>query len=347
MKQKIEPMEYADDSPASKPTILGKLILNFRRYGFRRFPSWVFHQLEWRWLRNVRKTRFTEREIQGFRLILDLDDIGVSKELFLSDIREEEHIFMLNQFVEPGMTILDCGANIGYYTVMMGKLVGPGGSILAVEPSRENFQLLALNVRLNQLENRVQLFNIGMGDYTGTGTMYHSKMSNRHTFHPVEYFGPSEQTLDDRSPVDVPMSTISEFMKGDNSLDLIRMDVEGFEVEILKGLTDALADSDFAPSILFEVHRPRYDVEKHDIRAPLKAMFAAGYHVKWLAADGHKSRSTRDSYEQLGYGKNRIAAYFSSSDRAIYTDLSDEHALELISDSSDVRAVFLERKRPS
>ena len=104
-----------------------------------------------------------------------------------------------------------------------------------------------------------------------------------------------------------------------------------------------LSDPAFAPSLLFEVHRPRYDSEKHDIRGPMNALFNAGYRVKWLASDGYESRNTKTDYESLGYGKDYIATYFSSSDRAVYEGVSNEHALDLISSSDFVRAVFLER----
>lgn len=340
-------MQQTETSATPQLSIFSKLLLNFRRYGLRRFGTWTFHQLEWRWLKNWRHIRFAERKIQGFRLILDLDDVGVSKELFLSDVREEEHIFMLEQFVKPGMKVLDCGANIGYYTVMIGRLVGSAGKMYAIEPDTGNFQLLTMNVRLNKIEERVELYNIGVGDKSGTGTMYHSKMSNRHTFHPVEYVGPSEQTLADRPPTDVVMTTVPDFTIPDRQVDLMRMDVEGYEVEILSGMKTALNDPAFAPAILFEVHRPRYDVDKHDIRAPLSALFSAGYKVKWLAADGYKSRKTREHYDSLGYGDAAVVAYFSSSDRAVFRDISNDHALDLISMSSDVRAVFLERAHKS
>ena len=327
----------------SPQSILRKLGKNFKRYGIRHFPSWILHQLEWRWLKYIRNVRFTERKIQHFRLVLDLDDVGLSKELFLSDLREEEHIFILNEFLKPGMCVLDCGANIGYYSVLMGNLVGPDGKIYAVEPSEDNFRLLGINVNLNKMQDRVSMFNMALGDSVGTGTMFHSKMSNRHTFHPFEYVGPSEQTLADRPPTDVAMTTVPAFAKQQQQpINLVRMDVEGFEVEILSGMTSELIDGIFAPAILFETHRPRYDREKHDIQKPLQELFSFGYRVRWLAVDGFKEMNSRSHYRSLGYDDRSVAAYFSSSDRAVYEHMTNEHALDLISTSDTVRAVFLE-----
>lgn len=331
-----------NSSSNSSLSSIGKIKVNFKRYGPIGMVKWLYHQFEWRWFTRVKKVRFVERNIQQFKLIIDLRDVGLSKELFLSDIREEEHIYMLERYLKPGMAVLDCGANIGYYTVMMGRMVGESGKIYSVEPSKDNYEMLSLNVRLNQVEDRAVLFNMGMAEYDGVGEMHVSEMSNRHTFHPFEYYGPSEQTLRGIEPLEVPVSTVSTFTK-DRPVDLIRMDVEGYEVEIMTGMKDALESGDFRASILFEVHRPRYDFDKHDIRGPLQSLFDHGYIVKWLAIDGYKERNTREQVAQMGYSDSNLVAKFASSDRAVYSGFSNEHALELISTSESVRAAFLER----
>lgn len=331
-----------DKSENLNRSSLNKIRVNLNRYGYIGIIKWLYHQLEWRWFTRVRKTRFIERNIQKFKLIIDLQDVGLSKELFLSDIREEEHIYMLERILKPGMAVLDCGANIGYYTVMMGRLVGETGTIYSVEPSKDNYELLSLNVRLNEVEDRSVLFNIGMAEYDGVGEMHVSAMSNRHTFHPFEYYGPSEQTLREIEPLQVPVSTVSTFTK-DRPVDLIRMDVEGYEVEIMTGMREALESGEFSASILFEVHRPRYDFDKHDICGPLQSLFDSGYIVKWLALDGYKERNTKQQVARMGYSDSNMVAKFASSDRAVYSGISNEHALELISTSVSVRAAFLER----
>ncbi|MEX0762556.1 MAG: FkbM family methyltransferase [Dehalococcoidia bacterium] len=297
--------------------------------------------------RRVFDVRYLERQVRDFRLILDLDDAGISKELFLSDSREEEHIYMLERYLRPGMRVLDCGANIGYYSVMMGRLVGPSGMVYAAEPVPSNFDLLKVNLRLNGLDDHVETFNLGFSNVTGTEQMYMSVMSNRHTFHPVEYVGPSRQTLRDGKPVDIPVTTIGDFAREGRQFDLIRMDIEGYEVEVFQGLIPALADLPFKPAILFETHRPRYDAEKHDMRRPLEGLFGAGYRVKWLASDGHDSRGGSQAYAERGYGPANIEAVFKSSDRALYNGISNEHAIDLICSTDWVRAAFLEGPAPN
>ena len=87
--------------------------------------SWV--------LRKIFRVRYYERRVHNYRLLLDLHDQGISKELMIRRDREQEHAFILREVLKPGMTVFDLGANIGYYSVMMAKLVGADGKIYAVE----------------------------------------------------------------------------------------------------------------------------------------------------------------------------------------------------------------------
>src|SRR5690348_12551083 len=79
--------------------------------------------------------RFVERSVFHYRMLLDLQDRGISRTLLLCGERELEHKIMVERVLHPGMTVLDIGANIGYYALMELALIQPGGTLIAVEPS--------------------------------------------------------------------------------------------------------------------------------------------------------------------------------------------------------------------
>lgn len=68
--------------------------------------------------------RYYKKRVHDYSFWLDLHDPGVSKQLMIRGSREPEHRYLLRRELKAGMTALDLGANIGYYTVMMAKFEG-------------------------------------------------------------------------------------------------------------------------------------------------------------------------------------------------------------------------------
>jgi len=91
--------------------------------------------------------------------------IGRSLDLYGEFSEGEMELF--NNFLRPGMTVVDVGANIGVHTVYFALTVGPSGHVLAFEPQRILYQILCGNVALNQHGNVVAL-NAGLGAQSGT-----------------------------------------------------------------------------------------------------------------------------------------------------------------------------------
>src|SRR5690606_8002217 len=85
--------------------------------------------------------RFIEQPLYSYRMLLDLEDKGISRTLLLFGERELEHKIMLERVLRSGMTVLDIGANIGYYALMARGIIGPSGTLIAVEPSPSNIEL--------------------------------------------------------------------------------------------------------------------------------------------------------------------------------------------------------------
>ena len=75
--------------------------------------------------------KFITKKIYNYKMLLDLYDKGISRTLLLFGKRELEHKKMLENIIKPEMTVLDIGANIGYYSLMMLELMGNKGKLIA------------------------------------------------------------------------------------------------------------------------------------------------------------------------------------------------------------------------
>lgn len=139
----------------------------------------------------------------------------------------------LEQTVRPGMHVLDIGANIGLYTLLLSRLVGPAGTVIAFEPDPQLFEALTENCRKNSVTN-VHLCNLAVGAHSGTKILFRSLLNagdNR-----LAEVDPSDL----RRAVEVRVATVDEIV-GDRPVDFIKIDTQGWEGEVLAGMQRVLA----------------------------------------------------------------------------------------------------------
>lgn len=278
--------------------------------------------------------RYLLRRIHNHRMYLDSQDSGLSRSLLLFGTREVDHKVMLERIIRPGMTIFDIGGNIGYYPLMELGLLGPGGRVVVVEPSPSNAELLRRNLALNGYEN-IPVIEAAVSDVAGRREFFLSEQSNLGTFHPV---GSGSETLTGAT-VAVETLTVPLLAERFGAPDLIRMDVEGHEVEVLRGMLDAISDGAFAPMVIFETHLSRYNQE-HDMAAVLEAMFARGYGVPMVSSSSDEGA---ERIASLGYaGGSRLAT--DGIYRTLFENIAPGDAISLICRTGGVRTVILARE---
>jgi FkbM family methyltransferase len=277
-----------------------------------------------------------KKKVFNYKLYLDTSDRGLSRTLFLFGKREIDHYKMLQDILKPGMHILDIGANIGYYAIMESLVIGPSGKILAIEPMLPNIEMLRRNIDLNNVSN-IEVMHSAVSAQTGTGQMFMSTHSNLHTFHNE---GSAADYLES-TPVDVPTITLRDAVeRAGEQADLIRMDVEGHEVEILGQLVDLVRDNVVSPRVIFETHLSRY-TQHNDFAPVLNSLFSLGYTVQ-TAASSTESGTAR--VQSLGYqGSEPFYSDFGS--RSIFSNISNDHAIDLICNTGGLRTVLLEKTR--
>ena len=169
-------------------------------------------------------------KIDGRSLYVDLCDVGVGWKIYTQRCFEPEETNFFRSILKQGMVVADIGAHIGYFTTLFASAVGPSGRIFAFEPDARNFKLLERNIRCNQLPN-VTAFNCALGARVGEAHLYISPSLNQGD-HRLYNSGESE-----RKSISVSMDTLDHiFLDQFNSrLDVIKMDVQGYEQKVLEG----------------------------------------------------------------------------------------------------------------
>jgi len=156
---------------------------------------------------------------------------------------------MLTEIGEDDV-VLDLGANIGYYVLKEAPLAK---KVIAIEPVSSNFSLLQKNVATNNHPN-VELHRFAFGDYIGEAKIFISENSNHHSFS-----GHMDGKIVGEEVV--PITTLDDFVSNGTLPTFIRMDVEGYEYNILKGASNLLEKSKHL-KLMIEVHPLKMGPEK-------------------------------------------------------------------------------------
>jgi FkbM family methyltransferase len=279
----------------------------------------------------VRGNRFVEIKVFGFRLTIDLDDKGISRTLWLFGQRELDHKWILENSLDKGSTVLDIGANIGYYLLMEDQLIGEKGRIIAVEPVASNLKLLKKNTKQASAEDIVILEG-AVSNISGPRTFYLARESNLNTFH--------KHVLESRgnltAEVVVPTYTLEQLVSRYGEFDYLRMDIEGHEVEVLEGVAKLYGKVKKMPKIIFETH-PRTYHEGHAIAPILEQLYNLGYCAEYVASSSERGTKI---LQDLGYGavkKIRTDEVF----RTVHTDIAVHDLVKCLEETGGIRTVLL------
>ena len=275
--------------------------------------------------------RYVVRRIHTYHMYLDTQDPGLSRSLLLFRTREVDHKVMLERLVRPGMTIFDIGGNIGYYPLMELSLLAGSGKLVVIEPSPDNVVLLRRNLALNGYAD-VPVIATAVSDTTGSRSFFLSSQSNLGTFHPI---GSGSETLTG-STVDVDTVTVPQLSEQFGAPDLIRMDVEGHEVEVLNGMIDAIRNGLLSPTIIFESHLSRYGSD-HDMAKTLRSLFSLGYRAELVSSSSDRGA---ERLKALGY-KPGVRIATDGIHRTLFSDIKVDDAVSTICDTGGVRTIVL------
>jgi len=142
--------------------------------------------------------------------------------------RDKKLINFLKEHVKPGMTVVDIGANVGFYSVLFSKIVGENGRVHAFEPDKLNFKHLTSKTR--KLKN-VVANNAAVSDKTGKIKLYQSDLNVEH------------QTFDNgegKSFTEINCISLDDYFKNGESIGLIKTDTEGYDYFVIEGMRELI-----------------------------------------------------------------------------------------------------------
>ena len=139
---------------------------------------------------------------------------------------------ILKFFASISNTIIDVGANIGYYAVELSATLSPPAIIHAFEPVPASFKQLEKNIEINSLSNRVSCNQLAISDSEGVMVLYKPRISGS-SASSAKNLHPEEEV----EKIQVPMTKLDSYFYSNNlrSFDLLKIDVEGAELMVIEG----------------------------------------------------------------------------------------------------------------
>jgi len=170
---------------------------------------------------------------------------NVSRDIYIGQF-EHDVVSFLKQYVCPGMVVMDLGANVGVYTLLCAKFVGEKGQVHSFEPTPFTFQQLQNNVHLNRF-SWVHLNELAVSATAGQCSFFVYEQCGMNSMNKQAWVGkPLRQIM-------VNTISLDEYVEARNMtrIDLIKMDVEGAELQVLKGGKNLLSGPN-APVLICE-----------------------------------------------------------------------------------------------
>jgi FkbM family methyltransferase len=222
------------------------------------------------WEINKRLAKNTVLELDGIKLIARPID-GNGRLISYFGAKFDPIFDFLKKSLQPGMVYVDVGANIGSHAINAARIVGEKGRVFAFEADPETHRILAKNIELNRLSNII-LTQTCVSDNSGSVTFYKHKDSAKSSI----------VDRGEKTSVVLPADRLDSLIPSDIKIDILKIDVEGAELNVLRGAQKIFAER--PPSIvIIEVFDVRNNTDKSQgIREILEA---CGY--TFYLFDGH------------------------------------------------------------
>ena len=204
----------------------------------------------------------------------------------------------LARLISPGDTVVDAGTNVGYMTVLASVAAGPAGRVISFEPHPELFAIAERNVAAirGQLDvAQTDLHQAAVGERSGTAQL---QVPPDFSYNDgVSRIAPPGSSAG--GSVTVAVESLDDAL-GDRSAAVLKMDVEGFEPQVLRGAARALADGRIR-HVIFEEH----DIANSDVARLLRAagfrLFSLGWVLRGPKVQPVESGSLAKDYEPPNY----------------------------------------------
>ena len=188
---------------------------------------------------------------------------------------EKQTTTLFERILKSGMVVIDVGAHVGYFSLLAARHVGPKGKVFAFEPDPINYDLLLQNTKLNSYTN-ISVINAAVADSKGRRTLIQSSLDSgrQSTYH---------HGLPESGSIDVDTWSLDDFLATKNwpVIDLVKVDVEGAELDVLNGMNGLLERT---PSIkmIIEFNPPLLQSAGVDPMGFIERLASLQFGVAWV-----------------------------------------------------------------
>ena len=213
------------------------------------------------------------RVLGRYKMYVDPNDYGLSPHLMLDGFWEMPTTEAIVNLVEPGMVAADVGANVGYFTMMLADLVGPGGHVYAFEPNPAMSERIARSAYLNGLVDRISIHAVALSveNKAVSFVMPSDEPKNAYIL-PFHGEVPTGGVVIDAERLD----NRAEWA----AIEFLKIDAEGAEEQIWIG-AQGLRVHDRLRTIVLEFRPGRYA----DAHAYLQDIMSWGFSLEWISSD--------------------------------------------------------------
>lgn len=204
---------------------------------------------------------------------------GINFELDISDYQNWLIYFGINNdaseglfsLLKPGFTVIDIGSNIGQTALICAKSIGKTGKIIGFEPDTINFEKAQRNIKLNSFSN-ITIHNLALGQRKEEVPLKINSPQNRGG-------NRIDRTLTDSKNI-IQVDTLDNIVSKLNisAVDLIKIDVEGFELEVLNGAKETI--DKFKPLMFIEMNDKNLKEQNVSAKELLSSLLHNNYSVK-------------------------------------------------------------------
>jgi FkbM family methyltransferase len=234
---------------AGRPRVAAVLLAAVRRVPGRRLREAAQRNVS-RPLLTRMVTELDVRVPEGFRVRVETTE-AIGRALAVTGSWEPHVADAFHRLLAPGAVVIDIGANIGYHTLLAAKLVGASGHVYAIEPGAGAFSALTANVALNDFSN-VTALPIAAGAAEQEATLDDRPWGQSlHSFVRREGESREQRVAGTR----VLVRPVAAVVRPEHiaPLRLVKIDVEGYDVEVLQGLLP-LFEAGARPAVVIELH---------------------------------------------------------------------------------------------
>lgn len=258
--------------PANSTQRLLRASAPLRGYGMERVPG-LRNAYRWAW-DHLAPTGVREITVQGARLSVDFADTSIVPSLWLTRAYEPTFSKGLDTLVQSGDRVVDVGAHVGYYSIRLAQIIGVSGRVDSYEPQRTQWALLNKNVQRNSVRDQVVMHRKAVSDVAARRETLWRDISNSGG---ASLARRAVMNADGSEGVQVVTLDSEMASSGLSRVDLIKIDVQGYEARVLAGAVRLIEEG--KPVLAFEYNPAQIEAAGDDHLGVLHGLGAAGYEL--------------------------------------------------------------------